>query len=249
MKRMLAVIIMIGALAAAVPALAQEGVSIARAEQIITQTYPNVTIVSIQRTQQNNTLVWEARLADGTVVYVDAQTGEITGRVQTVQPVPPVVAPPAGRPAVPAPAAVRSLPPIGFEQALNIALGQYPGTALIKAELEPREGTRGTGPLTWDMKMSNGMAVYVDATSGAVVEVEPWGGRRGPSGTPIGVPSVSLEQALSIAQGIFPGRSFIEIELEQGGRREGYAIVWKVEFGRGAKVVIDANSGAVLRTR
>lgn len=254
MKRLFAgVLIIIGVLAAALPALAQDGVNIARAEEIITQTYPGVTIVSIQRTQQNNATVWEARLADGTLVYVDAQTGEITGRVQAAPPaVVPPVAPPVIQPPRPAPApaaAVRGLPPVGFEQALSIALGQYPGTQLIKAELEPREGTRGTGPLTWDMKLSNGMAVYVDATSGQVVEVEPWGGRRGPSGSPVDTPAISLSQALSIAQGIFPGRSFVEIELEIGGRREGYVPVWKIDFGRRAEVVIDANNGTVLRNR
>lgn len=255
MKRLFAgVLIIIGVLAAAMPALAQDGINIARAEEIITQTYPGVTIVSIQRMQQNNTTVWEARLADGTLIYVDAQTGEITGRVQAA---PPAVVPPGAAPAVqppfPAPASAGAagpgLPPVGFDQALSIALGQYPGTSLIKAELEPLEGTRGTGPLTWDMKMSNGMAVYVDAASGQVVQLEPWGGRRGPSGTPVSTPAISLSQALSIAQGVFPGRDFIEIELEVGGRREGYVTVWKVDFGRRAEVVIDANNGTVLRIR
>lgn len=106
MKRLFAgVLIIIGVLAAALPALAQDGVNIARAEEIITQTYPGVTIVSIQRTQQNNATVWEARLADGTLVYVDAQTGEITGRVQAAPPaVVPPVAPPVIQPPRPAPA-------------------------------------------------------------------------------------------------------------------------------------------------
>ena len=265
MKRMFAVMTVVCALAFAVPALAQDGVNIARAETIVQEAYPGTTIVSIQRTQFNNAAVWEARLADGTVVYVDAQTGEIVGRIQgaavppavvppaVVPPavVPPAVVPPAARPAVPAAPQISNIgaPAVGFTRALEIALSQYPGTSLIKAELEPREGTRGRGPLTWDMKMSNGMAVYVDANTGAVVELEPWGGRRGPSGSPVGTPAVSFEQALSIAQAQFPNLAYRKVELKQGGRREGYAVVWQVEFGRGARVVIDANTGDVLRTR
>jgi uncharacterized membrane protein YkoI len=246
MKRMFAIVIIMGVLVLAMPVLAQEGVSIAQAEQIITQTYPNQPIISIQRTQQNNVLVWEARLNDGTIIYVDAQSGEITGRVQA----PSVQAAVPAQASVPAQSvAARGLPAIDFEQALSIALSQYPNTALIKAELEPAERTGGMGDLMWDMKMSNGMAVYVDATSGTVVELEPWGGRRGPNGTPVGTPAIDLSQALSIAQGYFPQGTFTEIKLEQSGRREGYVIVWKVEFGRGAEVIIDANSGDVLRVR
>ncbi len=259
MKRMFAVMTVVCALAFAVPALAQDGVNIARAETIVQEAYPGTTIVSIQRTQFNNAATWEARLADGTVVYVDAQTGEIVGRIQggavppaVVPPAaPPAVVPPAARPAVPAAPQISNIgaPAVSFTRALEIALSQYPGTSLIKAELEPREGTRGRGPLTWDMKMSNGMAVYIDATTGAIVELEPWGGRRGPSGSPIGTPAISLEQALSIAQAQFPNLAYREIELKQGGRREGYALVWEVDFGRRARVIIDANTGAVLRTR
>lgn len=246
MKRMFAVVIIIGVLAAAVPSFAQEAINIARAEAIVTQTYAGVTIVSIQRSQQNNIAVWEARLADGSIVYVNAQTGEITGRVQA--PTGPAL--PAAQPAPALSAATaQGLPPVGFTQALDIALAQYPGTLLIKAELEPRERTRGMGPLTWDLKLSNGMAVYVDATTGAVVEVEPWGGRRGPSGTPVGTPAVSFEQAVSAAQALYPNLTFREVKLEQAGRREGYAVVWRIEYGRGATVMIDANSGVVLRAR
>jgi uncharacterized membrane protein YkoI len=251
MKRMFVVVTVVCALAFAVPALAQDGVNIARAEAIIREAYPGVTIVSIQRGQLNNVAVWEARLADGTVIYVDAQTGEAVGRVQSPAIVPPAAQPAVVPPIVPARPQVTGVgaPAVGFTRALEIALSQYPGTSLIKAELEPREGTRGRGPLTWDMKMSNGMAVYVDANTGTVVELEPWGGRRGPSGLPIGTPAVSFEQALSIAQAQFPNLAYRKIELKQGGPREGYALVWEVDFGHRAKVVIDANTGNVLLIR
>ena len=263
MKRMFAVMTVVCMLVLAVPALAQDGVNIARAETIVQEAYPGTTIVSIQRTQFNNAATWEARLADGTVVYVDAQTGEIVGRIQgavvppaVVPPaarpdVPPAVVPPAARPAVPAAPLVGSFgtPPLNFARALEIALRQYPGTSLIKAQLEPREGSYGRGPLTWDMKMSNGMAVHIDATTGAVVELKPWGGPRGPIGSPVGTPAISLEQALSTAQAQFPNLAYRKIELKQGGPREGYALVWEVDFGRRAKVVIDANTGNVLLIR
>lgn len=245
------------------------GVGIAQAETIITQTYPGVVINSIQRVQHHGVLVWEARLLDGMTIYVDAQTGEIVGRVQApspsvtnpptprINPPNPLLNPPnpsvtpATRPAVATGrlSTVVGLPAVDFVQALSLAEAQYPGTLLIKAELEPQEHTRGTGPLTWDMKMSNGMAVYVDAETGAIVELEPWGGRRGPSGTPVGNISVNLAEALNTAQGYYPEWGFSEIVLEYGGRLEGYALVWKVKFGRGQEVAIDATNGTVVRIR
>lgn len=62
---------------------------------------------------------------------------------------------------------------ITFERAREIALAQYPGTTLIEGELT-RRGPRNGGQLAWDMKLSNGMAVYVDASTGAILELEPW---------------------------------------------------------------------------
>lgn len=245
-QKIIVFVVTIWLLSLALPTMAQQSVSIAQAEAIITQTYPGAVINSIQRTQQNNVLVWEARLSDGMTIYVDAQTGEIIGRTQApVAPVSNASSAQVTRPSV----VTVGLPAVDFTQALSIAEAQYPGTLLIEAELEPQEGTRGTGPLTWDMKMNNGMAVYVDATTGAIVELEPWGGRRGPIGTPIGNISIDLSEALSIAQGYYPERNFSEIELEYGGRREGYALVWKVKFGRGQEIAIDATNGAVVRVR
>jgi uncharacterized membrane protein YkoI len=250
MKHLLAVVIIIGALATAMPTLAQDEINIARAEQIITETYPGATIVSIQRIQQNNVPVWEARLADGTVIYVDAQSGEITGRVQAATPQPTVFVPSVGQqPLTTTALVVLGLPAVSFEQALSIAQAQYPGTFLVEAQLEPLDHTHGTGPLAWDIKLSNGISIDLDAMTGQVLGLETWGGRRGPSRTPIGMPAISLEQALDIAQGYFPSIPFHRIVLKQGGYHEGYALVWEVDFGRRAKVVIEAIGGSVLRTR
>jgi uncharacterized membrane protein YkoI len=258
MKHLLAVIIIIGALATAMPTLAQDEINIARAEQIITETYPGATIVSIQRIQQNNVPVWEARLADGTLIYVDAQSGEITGRVQAATPQPTAFVPSVGQqplttfgrqPLTTTALVALDLPAVSFEQALSIAQAQYPGTSLVEAQLEPLDHTHRTGPLAWDIKLSNGISIDLDAMTGQVLGLDTWGGRRGPSRTPIGMPAISLEQALDIAQGYFPSIPFHKIVLRQGGHREGYALVWEVDFGRRAKVVIDAIDGSVLRTR
>jgi uncharacterized membrane protein YkoI len=62
---------------------------------------------------------------------------------------------------------------ITFEQALEIALNQYPNTTLVEGELT-RRGPWNRGALAWDLELSNGMAVYVDATTGTILEVERW---------------------------------------------------------------------------
>ncbi|MFQ3674684.1 MAG: hypothetical protein SNJ83_13915, partial [Aggregatilineales bacterium] len=65
MKKALLSIILLGLLGLSTPA-AQDTVSIGRAEAIILQMFPEATVIAIQRIQQGEALVWEARLEDDT---------------------------------------------------------------------------------------------------------------------------------------------------------------------------------------
>lgn len=60
---------------------------------------------------------------------------------------------------------------ISAGQARQIALGRYPGTRVVDVDFE-----RDYGRPLWDVDLSNGRSVYVDARSGAIVEVESWDG-------------------------------------------------------------------------
>jgi uncharacterized membrane protein YkoI len=235
MKKTLLSIILLGLLGLSAPA-AQDTVSIGRAEAIILEAFPNATVIAIQRIPQGESFVWEARLEDDTLIYIDWRSGAITEVVEAPEaaaPAPTVSAPDV-RPSLPGPVPVRGLPAISFDRALEIALSEFPDAELVAAGLE-----RGQ----WDISLSNGIAVYISARTGRIVQLEPWEGDR----PAIDVPLVRFEEALGIAQAFYPRRNFVTVELEQAGRREGFALVWKIEFGRGQEVYIDAMTGEVLR--
>lgn len=217
------------------PMAAQEALTIGRAEAIILQAFPEATVIAMQRVQQGATLIWEAQLEDGTWIVLDARTGEITNvippELSPALGVTPMIVPPA-QPTALAPAPARGLPAISFARALEIAQMQYPDAALVAATLESNR---------WEMRLSNGMAVRINARTGAVVQLE----ALGTDLLPIPLPAVSLEQALSVAQGFYPRRNFTRLDLAQVGR----SILWKIVFGRDQEVHIDAITGAVLRTR
>jgi uncharacterized membrane protein YkoI len=223
-------------------------ISIVEAEASVQAVYPGSVVVSLQliTRPQDQLRIWEARLDNGTIVQVDAQTGDVVGRsTSSTAPIPPVP------PMPPAPMSVnqgQGAGLLGLNQALNIALTQYPGALLVSAELEPRERSRDRGPLTWDLKLNNGMAVYVDARSGQIVETEPWR-MRGNLNPITTLPMIDLDQALGIARSVIGDRPFEEVDLEFRVPRHNYALAWRVDFGRGARVYIDATSGNILEVR
>lgn len=233
MKKTLISIILLGLLGLSAPA-AQDTVSIGRAEAIILEAFPNATVIAIQRMEQDGALVWEARLEDETVIYIDLRSGQMIEIVKPPAADTAVIPPSDVRPSLPGPVPVRGLPAISFDRALEIALAEFPDAELVAAGLE-----RGQ----WDISLSNGIAVYVNARTGRIVQLEPWEGDR----AAIDVPLVRFEEALGIAQAFYPRRNFVTVELEQAGRREGFVLVWKIEFGRGQEVYIDAMTGEVLR--
>jgi hypothetical protein len=60
-----------------------------------------------------------------------------------------------------------AVPAGGEEQAIEIALAEYPGTEVLATESE-EEG----GLLIWEVELSNGVEVEVDAATGEIVETE-----------------------------------------------------------------------------
>lgn len=233
MKKTLLSIILLGLLGLSA-STAQDTVSIGRAEAIILERFPEATVIAIQRIERNGALVWEARLEDETLIYIDLRSGQMVEIVEPPAADTTVISPPEVRPSLPGAVPVRGLPAISFDRALDIALAQFPEAELVAAGLE-----RGV----WDIKLSNGIAVYINARTGRIIELEPWEGDR----ATIAAPLVRFEEALGIAQAFYPRRNFTTVELEQAGRREGFALVWKIEFGRGQEVYIDAMTGNVLR--
>ncbi len=139
---------------------------------------------------------------------------------------------------------------IDLTRAQEIARAQYPDATIVKVER-----TFENGRWLWDVKFDNGMAVYVDAQSGVIVEMEAWrsgraaGVPRGwvapvtsPTAVDVGTDGVSLQEALSIAQSYYPDAAPFEADLE---RERGHD-VWDIKLDNGIAVYIDARNGAVL---
>lgn len=74
-------------------------------------------------------------------------------------------------------AAQQPTQPIDLSTALAQARALYPNAQLVEAELTRWDN----GALAWDIKLNNGLAVYVDARSGQVLEIEPWGRQARPA--------------------------------------------------------------------
>jgi uncharacterized membrane protein YkoI len=119
-------------------------------------------------------LLWDVVLNNGFAVYVDATTGAIVeiepvrGVNVTLTPVLPDVTAVPTLTGTPSDSAT-----ITRQQAESIALALYPGATVVRAELTTPPTGVNAGRLLWDVVLSNQLAVYVDATTGQVVEIEP----------------------------------------------------------------------------
>jgi uncharacterized membrane protein YkoI len=145
--------------------------------------YPGATVIEAELAYWNRTvLAWDVKLNNGLAVYVDATTGQVL-EIEPIRGFPTPIAPaptvPAGTVMPPAPTAT-FIPPtatttttITVEQATEIALALYPGNVVVQVDYT-RWGGRDSTIMAWDVKLGNGLAVYVNATSGQVLEVEPW---------------------------------------------------------------------------
>lgn len=136
---------------------------------------------------------------------------------------------------------------ISASQAADIALERYPNNTIVEVDLY-RENSR---PV-WDVDLSSGLSVYVDATSGNIIEVERdweevadgnddwddnWNDDMPVSGT-----AISAEQARQIALGRYPNAQAFDVDLE----RERGRLLWDVALTNGLAVYVDANSGNIV---
>jgi len=140
---------------------------------------------------------------------------------------------------------------IDASQAASIALESYPNDTIIEIDFE-RENNR---PM-WDVDMSSGISVYIDATSGNILEVErdsqddwddrddqdDWDDDMTMTGTTTGTTAISAEQAYQIALERYPNTQAFDIDLE----RERGTLLWDVELSNGLAVYVDANSGSIV---
>jgi uncharacterized membrane protein YkoI len=147
-------------------------IDLTRAQEIARAQYPDATIVKVERTFENGRWLWDVKFDNGMAVYVDDQSGVIveveawrSGRAAGV---------PRGWVApVTSPTAVDiGTDGVSLQEALSIAQSYYPDAAPFEADLE-----RERGHDVWDIKLDNGIAVYIDARNGAVLEFEV---QRGP---------------------------------------------------------------------
>lgn len=176
----------------------EDGVDFREAQAIALAYYPDAEVIEVDLEPENGIEAWDVVLDNGMAVYINAMTGDVLafeawndmdadeawrsdGRDGESGP-PPWAGFPGGRRAWEAQqrdlmAATSPSPQTGgsisFEEARTIALSQYPNATLIEGELVPPEDEDWNVP-AWDMELSNGMSVYVNAINGAILEIEPW---------------------------------------------------------------------------
>jgi len=162
------------ALAQAVPA--PGGISIRQAQDIALSLYPGAAVVLAELTFEGNVQAWDVKLNNGIAVYINASTGAIletepwqNSRQQGM------LLPPTSTD-INAPPGNMGANGVSFEQARTIALSLYPNTTVVEAKLELK---RSLGVQAWDVKLSNGIAVYINALTGQVIELETWGRSSG----------------------------------------------------------------------
>lgn len=129
--------------------------------------------------------------------------------------------------------------PVSSEQARNVATALYPDATPVRVELTTNNGRR-----AWDVELDNRWAVYVDALTGDVIEVERVDVRDdddtdAPSDTSA---AISAVEAQRIALALYPDANAIDTDLEvEDGRR-----VWDVELDNGVSVYVDVMTGEVV---
>jgi len=231
---------------------AQEPINLQEAIGIAQALYPSAQVIKTEFVKTATPPYYVIGLDNGRSVFINATTKEIiqitaaqapsvAGVTPPTAPLLPVVPPARGAP--PAGAAAASGVLISVEQAIRIAQERFPNTQVLDVDLE-RKGRRHGFVTAWDVKLSNGYAVYVNAANGAIVEIELM--RRPPIAVSNANVAISQAQAEQTAAAAFGG-SVLFSRLKQEGRGGGYAIVWEVFLSNGYKVKVDANTGAVVK--
>lgn len=143
--------------------------------------------------------------------------------------------------------------PINIDQATaqQTALSLYPSETIVSIERETEDGIA-----VWDVKLSNGIAVYIHSQTGNVVEIERWSGagrnearmamfilpESSPTPIEIGTDGVDVNEAQQIALSYYPDSTILEVTLE---REDGLA-GWEVVLSNGMVITLESQTGTLL---
>jgi uncharacterized membrane protein YkoI len=127
---------------------------------------------------------------------------------------------------------------LGVDDIRAIALAEVPNGSITGIELEQEDGV-----LLYKVKFSDGSFRLYNANTGDLVNKNEFETDESvPSGF---VPSISLQEARTIAQNQRPGKTITKIELEV---EEG-VVVYSVRFSDDGRVDVNAANGAVVRVK
>lgn len=238
------------------PALAQDDattppIDITQAQTIALTNYPDAAVVLAEQVMIGDRPAWDVMLDNGLAVYVDANTGDIVeiegwqrnepDAARIIDFVPPQI----GVQAIDI-----GTDGVDFNEAQDIALAYYPDAQVFRLDRDRENGIR-----VWDVMLDNGMAVYINAQTGAIIEFERWRNRsfeerRNQQGTdglessppPAVEGGITSERAMQIALAQFPGTTIFEIKtgIEYG------IPVWDIELSNGVTLDIDRLTGVIV---
>ena len=153
---------------------------------------------------------------------------------------------------------------ITLEEAIAIALAQYPGANVLATEHETEGGIQ-----LYEVELDNRAEVEVDANAGTILPAEPensaaddrddlggddaddaWettvvNGQNQPDEIVPTNTGITADEAKKIAEEANPGATALSIDFD----REGGHDMWEIEMSNNAEVEVDANSGTILATK
>jgi uncharacterized membrane protein YkoI len=149
-----------------------EGVDREAAERIALAQYPNTVVSAVDFTCEGGIAVWDVMLDNGMAVYINVHTGRImdlepwhsdwydnrTDFAITAQNPHMVHVGSDG---------------VDINEAETIALSYYPDATVVEVDITRKNKVR-----VWDVMLDNGMAVYINAQAGTVIELELWQDER-----------------------------------------------------------------------
>lgn len=129
------------------------------------------------------------------------------------------------------------------DEAIEIAVAEYPDTRAIGVELDDDDGLA-----VYEIELSNGYDIEIDGNSGQILERDgpdddDWDepGRLDDDATLQAEAAISLDEAIAAAEGAADG-TVHDIELDYHGDR----LVYEVEVGH-QEVIVDATDGSIIR--
>jgi uncharacterized membrane protein YkoI len=152
---------------------------------------------------------------------------------------------------------------VTLEEAIAIALAQYPGAKVLGTESE-NEG----GISLYEVELDNRAEVEVDANAGTILPAEPENSAldesdgsgddaddardanevNGQDPSDVTAPAntaITADEAKKIAEEANPGATALEVDFDSEGGKD----MWEIELSNNAEVEVDANSGSILATK